>query len=221
MSSGGILMIVGGALLTVAAILYFDWRVKNLRAKKPAAPDPATSQAKKLLIDVQPQTVVSAREDVEHIFNDEFREELRNRGRLHFEKILGENAMFLQQDLRQTTTQLNDYMRTEITRTLQKEFKKYEQSIVDAKQIALDSIEKTVTTIEQQRQLMEIQMQTQAQAQRNQIIANFESQMAAVINHYVKQAIGNQIDLTDQLEFILAELENNKAAIVEDINRGT
>ena len=64
-------------------------------------------------------------------------------------------------------------------------------------------------------------MQTQAQAQRNQIIARFEAQMAAVINHYLMQAIGNQIDLTDQLEFILTELENNKTAIIEDIKRGT
>src|SRR3954465_15312370 len=87
----------------------------------------------------------AAREDVERIFNDEFREELRNRGRLHFEKIIGENAMFLQQDLRETTSQLNDYMRAELTRTLQDEFKKYEQSISDAKQIALGSIEKTIT----------------------------------------------------------------------------
>ena len=221
MNNGGVLMIIGGALLAIAVVLYFDWRVKSPRAKKPAAPAPTTSQAKRLPVDAQPQTVVSAKEDVEHIFNDEFREELRNRGRLHFEKIIGENAMFLQQDLRQTTTQLNDYMRAEITRTLQEEFKKYEQSIVDAKQIALDSIEKTVTTIDQQRQLMETQMQTQAQAQRNQIIARFESQMAAIINHYVMQAIGNQIDLTDQLEFILAELENNKAAIIEDIKSGT
>src|SRR5712672_3192254 len=58
----------------------------------------------------------AAHEDVEHIFNDEFRSELRNRGRLHFEKIIGENAMFLQQDLRLTTSQLNEYMKTEITK---------------------------------------------------------------------------------------------------------
>ncbi|OGL40118.1 hypothetical protein A3J32_01300 [Candidatus Saccharibacteria bacterium RIFCSPLOWO2_02_FULL_46_7] len=221
MSNGGILMIIGGALSAVATILYLDWRVKNPRAKKPSMPPLATPAAQKTEALAQPQTIKSAKEDVEHIFNDEFREELRNRGRLHFEKIIGENAMFLQQDLRQTTTQLNDYMRAEITRTLQEEFKKYEQSIVDAKQIALDSIEKTVTTIEQQRQLMETQMQTQAQAQRNQIIARFEAQMAAVINHYLMQAIGNQIDLTDQLEFILTELENNKIAIIEDIKHGT
>jgi hypothetical protein len=37
----------------------------------------------------------------------------------------------------------------------------------------------------------------------------------------VLRAIGNQIDLSDQLEYILAELEANKQAIAEDIKRGT
>src|SRR6476659_9375455 len=63
----------------------------------------------------------AAEQDVEHIFDDTFREELRNRGRLHFEKIIGENAMFLQQDLRLTTYQLNEYMKGEITRKLKEE----------------------------------------------------------------------------------------------------
>lgn len=217
MDKGGILLISGGALAAIAAILYFDWRAQQ---KKSSVAKPQTST--KIDGSAKPVQTIgqTAKEDVEHIFNDDFREELRNRGRLHFEKIIGENAMFLQQDLRQTTTQLNEYMRTEITRTLQIEFKKYEQSITDAKQLALDSIEKTVTTIEQQRQLLESQMQGQAEAQRNQIIDRFEAQMAHIVNHYVMQAIGNQIDLSDQLEFILGELQSNKAAIIEDIKRG-
>jgi hypothetical protein len=45
--------------------------------------------------------------------------------------------------------------------------------------------------------------------------------MASIINHYVLRAIGNQIDLSDQLEYILAEMEANKPAILEDIKRGT
>lgn len=224
MDKGGILLIVGSALMAIAAILYLDFRSQNKKAALGtfAAPlPPPKSQSRHQAAPPPASLARDAREDVDHIFNEEFREELRNRGRLHFEKVIGESAMFLQQDLRQTTTQLNDYMRDQITRTLQVEFKKYEQSITDAKQIALDSIEKTVTTIEQQRALLEQQMETQAEAQRNQIVARFESQMASVVNHYVMQAIGNQIDLSDQLEFILAELQNNKAAILEDIKRGT
>jgi hypothetical protein len=161
-----------------------------------------------------------ATNEVEHIFNDEFREELRNRGRLHFEKIIGENAMFLQQDLRLTTSQLNDYMKTEITRVLKEEFSKYEESINDAKQLAIDSIEKTQVTIEQQRQLMTQQLAEQLSAEKSRTLARFEAHMAEVVNHYIMTAIGDQIDLTDQLEYILNDIEENKEAIIEDIRSG-
>ena len=157
---------------------------------------------------------------VEHIFNDEFREELRNRGRLHFEKIIGENAMFLQQDLRLTTSQLNEYMKQEITRTLQEEFSKYERSIEDAKQLAIESISRTQAAIEQQRSILEQQLKTEVAAEKERIIRNFELNMADIVNHYVIAAIGNQIDLNDQLEYILGDLEQNKQAILGDINGG-
>jgi hypothetical protein len=192
-NTGGLILVVGSLLSATAAFVWLAMRISGGFAfGKPKGP------AKNTIVEQ------AAREDVEHIFNDEFREELRNRGRLHFEKIIGENAMFLQQDLRQTTSQLNDYMRAEITRTLQEEFKKYEQSISDAKAMALDSIEKTITTIEEQRQLLEKQLQTQSQEQKSLIVTAFEREMASIINHYVMQAIGNQIDLSDQLDYILA-----------------
>jgi hypothetical protein len=159
-------------------------------------------------------------QDVEHIFNDEFREELRNRGRLHFEKIIGENAMFLQQDLRLTTSQLNEYMKAEITRKLQDEFAKYEESIMDAKQLAIESIQKTNTAIDEQRQLMGEEVQKEIVAEKQQLIQRFEQNMTDIINHYVLAAIGDQIDLSDQLEYILADLEANKKAIIEDITNG-
>ncbi|HVX58432.1 MAG TPA: hypothetical protein VG964_01715 [Candidatus Saccharimonadales bacterium] len=208
MNTGGLILVIGSL---VAAALAFIWVALRLGRSGGGGGGGPLSRS-----NVQN----AANAEVEHIFDDAFREELRNRGRLHFEKVLGENAMFLQQDLRQTTTQLNEYMRSEISRTLQEEFKKYEQSIADAKQLALGSIEKTITTIEQQRQFLETQMQTQAETQKSHIVELFEKNMASIVNHYVLKAIGDQIDLSDQLEYILAELERNKAAIEEDIKRG-
>lgn len=159
--------------------------------------------------------------DVEHLFNAEFREELRNRGRLHFEKIIGENAMFLQQDLRLTTSQLNEYMKTEITAKLKEEFSKYEQSIMDAKQLAVESIQKTNAAIDEQRQVISQQVQQEIVAEKQATLKRFEANMTDVINHYVLAAIGDQIDLSDQLEYILGDLEANKEAIIEDITSGT
>ncbi len=162
----------------------------------------------------------AASSDVEHLFNEEFREELRNRGRLHFEKIINENAMFLQQDLRLTTSQLNEYLKTEITAKLKEEFSKYEQSINDAKDLAVESIQKTNTAIDEQRKLLSEQVQQEIVAEKQETLKRFESNMADIVNHYVLAAIGNQIDLTDQLEYILGDLEANKKAIIEDINSG-
>ncbi len=162
----------------------------------------------------------AAEEDVQRIFNNEFREELRNRGRLHFEKIIGENAMFLQQDLRLTTSQLNEYMKQEITKTLKEEFSKYQESITDAKQLALDAIEKTQEAIEEHRQALKQELEKEVSAEKARVVARFEQNMADIVNHYVVAAIGDQIDLTAQLEYILGELEDNKQAILEDVRNG-
>jgi hypothetical protein len=162
----------------------------------------------------------AADQDVEHIFNEDFREELRNRGRLHFEKIIGENAMFLQQDLRLTTSQLNEYMKTEISSKLKQEFDKYEQSIMDAKQLAIESIQKTNAAIDEQRQVLGAQVQQEISLEKQQMLKRFEDNMADIVNHYVLAAIGNQIDLSSQLEYILGDLEANKQAILEDIKSG-
>lgn len=173
--------------------------------------------------DVRPEESIddTAKQNAQHIFDDHFREELRNRGRLHFEKIIGENAMFLQQDLRLTTSQLNEYMKTEITRKLQEDFTQYEQSISDAKNLAIESIQKTNEVIDEQRKALTSQLAQQLETEKTHLIERFEQDMASILNHYLVAAIGNQIDLTDQLEYIMGELEANKDAIAEDIRNGT
>lgn len=205
-------MTIWELLLTIgslfSATLAFIWMA--VRSGKPAK--------KKLGADGDIEK--AADEDVEHIFNDTFREELRNRGRLHFEKIISENAMFLQQDLRLTTSQLNEYMKGEITRTLQEEFQKYEQSITDAKQMAIEALQKTNDVIDEQRSHLSEQLDAELQKERARMIDQFQKNMANVVNHYVVSAIGDQIDLTDQLEYILNDLDQNKEAILEDIRHG-
>lgn len=200
------LALVVGSL--AAATAAFVWMAIRLQHAGPGK--------RKNAADIQQ----AAEEDVEHIFNDTFREELRNRGRLHFEKIISENAMFLQQDLRLTTSQLNEYMKGEITRNLKEEFAKYEQSINDAKQLAIESIQKTNTAIDEQREQLGQQVQQQILAEKQQLVERFEQNMTDIVNHYVLAAIGNQIDLNDQLEYILADLEANREAIIEDIMHG-
>lgn len=213
MEIGLVLFIV----VTAAAIGLLMWSIQRVNNKDPSKPQSNASDSNNNRLD--PYNLQAA-QAVKTVFNDEFREELRNRGRLHFEKIINENAMFLQEDLRLTTAQLNDYMKQEITRTLQEEFTKYEQSITDAKQLALDSMNKTQILIEEQRKTLGEEVKQQLSKDKDILITKFEQNMADIINHYVLQAIGDQIDLSEQLDFILNDLETNKQAIIEDIKDG-
>ncbi len=204
MDSSQIYLLIGAIL---AATGCFAWAALSWRASAtPSNP--------------KDDLVGAAKEDVEHIFNDNFREELRNRGRIHFEKIINDNAMFLQQDLRLTGSQLHDYTKEQITKVLEREFTKYEESINDAKEEAVTSIKNTQTAIEQQRVVMEQQLQKEVAAEKARLIQKFETNMGEIVNHYLIEAIGSEIDLSDQLDYVLKHLEDNKQAISEDIKGG-
>jgi hypothetical protein len=198
-----IILVAVGAVLIVGILVFL--LLKNPNKKNSAKTDPYDTQTDAA---------------IKQIFNEEFREELRNRGRLHFEKIIGENAMFLQQDLRLTTSQLNEYLKQEITKKLEEEFSKYEQSITDAKQLAIESIKKTQDLIEEQREALGKEVREQLATDKQRILSRFEENMTEIVNHYLLDAIGNQVDLTDQLEYILNDIQENKKAIIEDIKDG-
>ena len=165
-------------------------------------------------------TTKKAHQGVEHIFNSDFQEELQNRGRQYFEKILSENAMFLQQDLRLTTSQLNDFMKQEIKTKLDEELTQYEASIAQAKELALESINKTQAAVEQQRQMMGQELLQEYKQEKARLIRYSQENLADIVSHYVVAAIGDQIDLNDQLKFIISDLEMHKEAIAQDINDG-
>lgn len=172
-------------------------------------------------LDAEDNIVEAAESAAESVFNKEFREELKNRGRLHFEKVINENAMFLQQDLRLTTSQLNEFMKEEIKKVLKEEFATYEESIKNAKDQAIEAIEKTRNMVDEQRQILEKQLQEELTKEKGRAIEKFEKNMGSILNHYILEAIGNEIDLSDQLDYIFSHLEDSKQAIIEDVKNGT
>lgn len=156
-------------------------------------------------------------DDVYHIFTKEFHEELRNKARLDFQKVISENAMFLQQDLRLTTSEINDYLKKEISGKLQEEFAAYQQSIKDVQQAAVESINSTVASAQQQQTLLVQKMQEDTNTQKAKIMTDFEKNMAEIVNQYILSAVGNEIDLKEQLPFILREMEAQKDDMRKDM----
>ncbi len=204
MSSMWFIILVGSIIAVTSGFIFIVYSINKIGTQS------------KTRQDIINESTVSA----DSVFNNEFREELKNRGRLHFENVITENAMFLQQDLRLTTSQLNEFMKDEIKKVLKDEFSTYEESIKSAKDQAIEAIQKTQTDIEQQRALIAEQLQAQAEEEKARLAARFEKNMGEIINHYIIESIGTEIDLSEQLDYIFLNLQENKTAILEDINNG-
>lgn len=207
----GLLALVVGTLLLAGSIIGMVVMSRKQWAAKPAKPD-----AKKLA-ELNKAYTDMAEEDALHLFNAEFREELRNRGRLRFEKIIDENANFLKQDLDATTQRLNEYMQKQITAKLDEEFGSYAKAMHDAQTMALSSLQKTAQEIETQRLALAEEMKKEVAEREEAILKVYEANMAQIVEHYVLQALGSQFDLKAQLPYIIEEMEKNKQAIMEDM----
>lgn len=158
-----------------------------------------------------------AEEDATHLFNKEFREELRNRGRLRFEKIIDENAMFLKQDLDMTISQLNEYMKKQISTKLDEEFAAYAKAMHEAQELALGSLQKTAQEVEAQRLQLAEALKKDVAEREAALLKVYEANMAQIVEHYVLLSLGDQFDLKSQLPYIISQMEANKKDIMEDM----
>jgi hypothetical protein len=208
-TNGEILLAVGVAIVLVgfvslALMMRKLTKTVNVDAKK------REEEANKALSQV-------ALEESSHLFNKEFREELRNHGRLQFENIINKNAMFLKQDLDMTIAQLNEYLKKEIGGKMNDEFADYAKAMDDARNLAMSSLQKSASAVEEQRQALTEALNKEVGERQAALLKSFEENMSKIIEHYIMQALGDQFNLKEQLPYIIAQMEENKQAIIEDM----
>jgi len=88
-------------------------------------------------------TDAEAFEAEQHFFDENFREELRNHGRLYFEKVIKENGKIFKQDLDDTITQVNIELKEHTAKQLNDAV---EQLSVDLKAHVTEQLDEQFTT---------------------------------------------------------------------------
>lgn len=189
-----------------AALVSFIWMALKISSIHSHTSDLASSSGG----DSLPKEVVSENVNsaVNQAFTEDFREELRQRARQQFEKLIHENAMFLQQDVRVSAAQLDDFMKKEIVATLQQELAKHHETLNQTKQMLNTSMMQSRQELE--RSIVE---------EKEKRIKDLDDHLPEVVKKYVEEAIGNTINGDQQLALIVDSLNAKKAEIFEDIRR--
>ena len=126
----------------------------------------------------QPDEVTAA---VEHLFDEALREQLRDQAKEYFERVISENAALFKQDLDATVTHINTELRQQaahqleeqladiakanaelkvhITAQFDQQFAQYTDTINDAQNLALQSIERSAEALQLQHQQLGASLQ--------------------------------------------------------------
>lgn len=145
---------------------------------------------------------------VNQAFTEEFQEELRQRARQQFDKVMQDNAMFLQQDIRVGAAQLNELMKQEIVDTLQEELGKHSAQLDQTRQMVTETLTKNQQDLHKD-----------MSAEKERRIKYLDDHMTDIVKAYVMAAVGETIDVDKQLALVIDNLNAHKAEIIEDIRR--
>lgn len=151
-----------------------------------------------------------AADAVEHLFDDDFREELRTHGRLYFERVINENAALFKQDLDATVAHINTELRqhvarqldeqfAEISRTnaelrqhvsnqLDEQFAEYSKTMQNAQELSLQALERSAKTLEDQHKQLGVALEKSVAHQDAMLTSTVEQSKAHVVEIQDAQA---------------------------------
>lgn len=152
-------------------------------------------------------------------FDESFRAKLRERGVLRFERTLDQHAAFLQQDLRKISDEVAEHIKEQATGIIKEEFVDQKQSVSAAQQHITEAIAQLDRMLGEYHKTLSEELHKELMAEKERRVERFTANMSDIITAHVQQTLGSHMQVGEQVQFILKNLEENKAAIVEDIKR--
>lgn len=156
-----------------------------------------------------------------------------------FERLVADVTARIKEDLRHTGESLSAYVRTEMQGALRNELEAFEQSSKEIGKVSSDALQhlqdavnqeqaKVIDALSREQQAVLDDLRTQHQQLTGSIekvvqeeigrrLQRFESELTQITSAYINDALGSQLAMEDQMAYVLAEMDRQKAQIVEDV----
>lgn len=162
----------------------------------------------------------------QEVFNEEYRERLREQGRLSFERIVNESAALFKHDLDTTVSQVTKELKEHIVRQLDQQLVEYGKVMKDAQELALKSLNGSAQILQDQHKELSEALNKNVSAQEEQLINVIkDTQTLAVesLNRSSKALDEKYYELTgmlaknigDQEKFLVETFQENIVRINE------
>ncbi len=127
------------------------------------------------------------------------------------------NTLKVQHDELRTALQKNVHDQQDLLHNAFEDNKSQIASMKEAQDAALKWLNQSAQALNDQYQNISTTLQKNVASQQEMLVNGFQSNMAAIVEHYLLGALGDQYDLKAQLPAIIKQMEENKDAIADDM----
>ncbi|MEX0934303.1 MAG: hypothetical protein WDZ42_00720 [Candidatus Saccharimonadales bacterium] len=155
---------------------------------------------------------------IKEVLSKDFLGQLQNQAQLQLASSIQVVDKELKESLRQANQQLIDRINDETTTIINTDLETYRQTIVDANSAAASLANKIQAGLEEASKEIQARVEDTINKERNKINTQIDTKLADVITEYLIEALGEEVDLGSQKNYIIEQLEERKEDIKKDVN---
>jgi hypothetical protein len=120
-------------------------------------------------------------------------------------------------DLSTTSLKINQQLEEQAGKLIQAELDKYQETFDSLRQSTSTMVGQFQEAIEKQRQELQTRLDVEMKTEKAKLMERFDKHLSAVVSSYLVEALGTEVDLGAQSKYLFRMLEDNKAALKQEI----
>jgi len=145
------------------------------------------------------------------------KEKLMRESEAEFEATLNNSVKKLQDDLNNTSDQINNLIKKLATEVVSSEVDHYRQDLAKLREQAQKDLGSIRDQVSEHQEEIRAQVAQELEAEKQQLVKNIDTKLADAMASFLVETLQHNVDLGNQTEYLMSMLEQHKADFVKEV----
>jgi Tfp pilus assembly protein PilE len=151
----------------------------------------------------------------------EVKEHLLNLSQEQFQSVVKQSALHLQQQLGNSSIQINSLVQKFATDIVENEMQRYRQELDKLRMQADDHMSAVRQEMEKHKGELKAKMEQEIAAEKQRMVQQLDAKLSDAVGSFLLETLRHNVDLGSQKDYLVAMLEEHKADFIKEVGDET
>lgn len=144
--------------------------------------------------------------------------ELQRLARAELEAVVQSQASALAAELKMVSQRLSGQVQQVTSTVIEQEIEQYQKALTEARLASIQTLTKLQRSLDQRKSELEDRLSEEMKAEKAELVAKLDQKLSDIISTYVVEALGKDVDLGAQADYIFRSLDQVKTALKQELS---